>query len=119
MPTKRETRDSTDLYASTLEQLNRILVTMLSPEWDANLQEATPAQRRAALRELLRVQHARLALGNAILQEIAEDLKKNEAGLVEGQKSVQSALDRLASVSSVLTAVAGLVGVVARIVSFV
>ena len=91
---------------------------MLSPEWDASLQEATPAQRRAALRELLRVQHARLALGNAILQEIAEDLKRNEAGLVEGQKSVQSALDRLASVTSVLTAVGGLVGVVARIVTF-
>ena len=49
MPTK----DASSLYSSTLEQLNRILVAMLSPEWDASLQEATPAQRRAALRELL------------------------------------------------------------------
>jgi hypothetical protein len=121
MPTKRTTRrttrDSFDLYSSTLEQLNQILVTMLSPEWDALLQEATPTQRRAALRALLRVQHARLVLGNAILQEIAEDLKRNEAGLVEGLSSVQSALDRLASVSRVLTAVGGFVDVVARIVT--
>jgi hypothetical protein len=119
MPTTRATRDSSDLYSSTLEQLNRILVTMLSPDWDALLQEATPTRRRAALRALLRVQHARLVLGNAVLQEIAEDLKKNEAALVEGQRSVQSALDRLASVSAVLTAVGGLVDVITRIVTFV
>jgi hypothetical protein len=112
------TRDSSDLYSSTLEQLNRILVTMLSPEWDAALQEVSPTERQAALRELLRVQHARLVLGNAILQEIAEDLKENEASIVAGQEAVQSALDRLESVSKVLTAVGGLIDVVARIVTF-
>jgi hypothetical protein len=123
MPRKRATRkssdrESSDLYSSTLEQLNRILVLMLSPEWDALLQEASPTQRRAALRALLRVQTARLVLGNAVLQEIAEDMKKNEADLVAGQKAVQSALDRLASVSSVLTAISGFVNVIARIVTF-
>lgn len=111
------TRDSFDLYSSTLEQLNQILVTMLSPEWDAALQEVSPSERQAALRSMLRVQHARLVLGNAILQEIAEDLKENEASLVAGKKAVQSALDRLESVSNVLTAVSGLIDVVGRIVT--
>lgn len=111
------TTDSPDLYSSTLEQLNRILVTMLSPEWDAALQEVSPTERQAALRALLRVQHARLVLGNAILQEIADDLKENEASLVAGKEAVQSALDRLESVSKVLTAVSGLIDVVARVVT--
>lgn len=48
------------------------------PEWDAKVHAAPPDQRRQALAEVLRVQHARLLLGNAVLQDIAEELKSNE-----------------------------------------
>lgn len=109
--------DSAQLYSSTLEQLNKILLRMLSPEWDAKLQAASQQQRQAALAALLQVQHARLVLGNAILQDIAEDLKANESALVEGQSAAQDALNKLATVESVLNTVGAFVGVVGRIVA--
>jgi len=74
--------DATQLYSSTPEQLNKIIIKMTSPEWDAKVQAAPPDQRRQALVELLRVQHVRLLLGNAVLQDIAEELKSNEQVLL-------------------------------------
>lgn len=108
--------DATQLYSSTLEQLNQIIVKMTSPEWNANVQGSPPDQRQQALSELLRVQHARLVLGNEVLQDISEDLKGNEKDLLDGQAAVQAALDSLAAVQTVLTAVSSLINVVARIV---
>jgi hypothetical protein len=108
--------DATQLYSSTLEQLNQIIVKMTSPEWNANVQGSPPDQRQQALSELLRVQHARLVLGNEVLQDISEDLKGNEKDLLDGQAAVQAALDSLAMVQTVLTAVSSLINVVARIV---
>src|SRR2546429_6765846 len=70
--------DSAQIYSSTLEQLNKTVVRLTSPEWDAKVQGAPPEQRQEALAELLRVQHARLVLANAALQEIAEQLKRSE-----------------------------------------
>ncbi len=108
--------DATQLYSSTLEQLNKTITKMTSPEWDAKVQAAPPDQRQRALKELLRVQHARLVLGNAVLQEIAEKLKANEKDLLDGQRAVQAALDKLATIESVLKAVSSLISVVARII---
>jgi hypothetical protein len=108
--------DATQLYSSTLEQLNKTIIKMTSPEWDAKVQAAPADQRQAALAEILRVQHARLVLGNAILQEIVEKLKANEQALSDGQKAAQAALDKLATVESVLKTVSSLINVVARIV---
>ena len=108
--------DATQLYSSTLEQLNQIIIKMTSPEWNANVQASPPDQRQQALIEVLRVQHARLVLGNAVLQDIAEDLKANEQALLDGQAAVRAAIDALAAVQTVLTAVSSLINVVARIV---
>lgn len=108
--------DATQLYSSTLEQLNQTIIKMTSLEWDAIVQASPPDQRQQAQLGLLRVQHARLALGNAVLQEIVEKLKSNEKDLVDGQKAVQEELDKLAAVASVLRAISGLITVVARIV---
>lgn len=108
--------DATQLYSSTLEQLNQIIIKMTSPEWNANVQASPPEQRQQALGEVLRVQHARLALGNAVLQDISEDLKANEQALWDGQAAVRAAIDALAAVQTVLTAVSSLINVVARIV---
>lgn len=108
--------DATQLYSSTLEQLNNTITAMTSPQWDVLVQAATPEDRQQALSQMLSVQHARLVLGNAALQDIAEQLKANEQGLVNGQKAVQAALDKLAAVESVLNAVGSLINVVAKIV---
>jgi hypothetical protein len=108
--------DATQLYSSTLEQLNRTIVKMTSPEWDAKVQAAPPGKRQQALAELLRVQHARLVLGNAVLQDIVKDLKANEQALLDGQKAVQAALDKLTTVDSVLKSVSSLINIVAKIV---
>ena len=111
--------DSAQIYSSTLEQLNKTVVRLTSPEWDAKVQGAPPEERRQALAELLRVQHARLVLANAALQEIAEGLKANEQNLLDGQKALEGALDKLATVESVVKAVSSLINVVARIVPLV
>jgi hypothetical protein len=108
--------DAAQLYSSTLELLNATLLKMLSPEWDAKVQAASAEVRRQALVKLLQVQHARLVLGNAVLQDISQQLKSNEQGLLDGQKNLSDALASLASVESVLNTVGSLISVVARIV---
>lgn len=108
--------DATQLYSSTLEQLNQTIIRMTSPEWDAKIQASPPDQRQRALAQLLSVQHARLVLGNAVLQDIVEELKANEQGLLDCQKALQAALARLATVESVLNAVSGLITVVGKVV---
>ncbi len=111
--------DSAQIYSSTLEQLNKTVVRLTSPEWDAKVQGAPPEQRQNALAELLRVQHARLVLANVALQDIAAQLKTNEQNLLDGQKALQAELDKLATVEAVLKAVSSLVNVVARIVPLI
>lgn len=111
--------DAAQIYSSTLEQLNQIVVRLTSPDWDAKVQGAPPEQRQNALSELLRVQHARLVLGNAALQDIAQQLKANEQSLLDGQKALQAELDKLASVESVLQAISSLVNVVAKVLPLV
>ena len=108
--------DATQLYSSTLELLNATILRMLSPEWDAKVQAASPEQRQKALAEMLQVQHARLVLGNAVLQDISGQLKANEQGLLDGQKALQAALAKLATVESVLNTISSLINIVARVV---
>jgi hypothetical protein len=111
--------DSAQIYSSTLEQLNKTIVKLTSPEWDAKVQEAPPDQRQDALAELLRVQHARLVLANEALQDIADKLKANEQSLLDGQNALQAELDKLASVEAVLKTITSLINVVARIVPLI
>jgi hypothetical protein len=108
--------DAAQLYSSTLELLNATLLKMLSPAWDVKVQSSPADVRHEALVQLLKVQHARLVLGNAILQEIASSLKENEKELLNGQKALRVALDKLTTMESALNTVKSLVDVVARIV---
>lgn len=111
--------DAAQLYSSTLEILNATVLKMLSAEWDAKVQAASLKARQKALLELLSVQHARLVLSNAVLQDISQQLKANEQGLLEGQTAMQAALTKLATVESVLKTVSSLINVVARVVPLV
>jgi galactokinase len=91
--------DSAQIYSSTLEQLNKTVVKLTSPEWDAKVQ-APREERRQALAELPRVQHARSVLANAAFQEIAKELKANEQNLLDGQNVLQGELDKLTTIES-------------------
>ena len=111
--------DAAQIYSLTLQQLNKTVVRLTSPDWDAKVQGASSEQRQNALAELLRVQHARLVLGNAAMQDIAQQLKANEQSLLDGQKALQAELDKMATVESVLNAISSLVNVVAKVLPLI
>jgi hypothetical protein len=111
--------DSAQIYSQTLAQLSNTLITMTSPEWDDRLQQSSRDERQKAAILMIQTQHARLALGNAVLQDIANQLKENEEGLTAGINALSSTLNSLATVTQVLTTLAGFLSVVGRIVSLV
>ena len=108
--------DANMIYSSALEQLNLAMLAMLSEEWDTSMHTASFEDRQKAMVQLLKLQQARLAMGNAVLQEIAGKLRENEAALFEGKLELRKALDRIDDVANVLNGIAAFVGVVARIV---
>lgn len=107
--------DSSNLYSQTLSQLNETELKMTSPEGDALIQAASPADHQKAIQVLLDVHEASLALGNANLQSIAEKLKQNEKALVAGTEAVQDALNRLEKLTEILETVSTLIEIVAKI----
>ena len=111
--------DASDIYSLTLSQLDAIELSMTSPEGDALIQAALPSERQKAAQMLLDVHQARLALGNATLQSIADQLKANEQAIVAGTADVQAALSALNDLTQILSTVSNLIGVVAQIVPMV
>jgi hypothetical protein len=111
--------DPSTLYSQTLSQLGAIELSMTSPAGDALIQAAAPADHQKAIQTLLDVHEARLALGNASLQAIADKLKANEAALVAGTKAVQASLNALNNLAQILNTVSTLVGIVAQIVTLI
>jgi hypothetical protein len=111
--------DASNIYSQTLSQLNATELSMTSPQGDALIQAASPADHQKAVQTLLDVHEARLALGNATLLAIADKLKGNEQALAAGTKAVQSALNGLNNLTQLLDTVSTLIGIVAQIVPMV
>jgi len=111
--------DAASIYSMTLAQLDQTELAMTSPEGDALIQAAPPQDHKNAVEMLLDVHEARLALGNASLQAISDQLKANETGLVAGTAAVRAALNALNNVAQILNTVTTLVGLVAQIVPMV
>ena len=109
--------DMIELYTQILRQLNEAIVRMTSAEFDRLLRGATVEERQRAARQLLEVERARLVLGNAVLANIAQDLKKNEEEFEKGIASLDAALERLDNVATVLNTVSKVVSLVGRVVS--
>ena len=101
----------------TLRELREIFLKMTSAEWDIALEGKPEKTVAKAARELLRVQSARLRLGNAELANIRDKLVENEDALEKGRAQVSKAFLRLQKVKAVLDAVSSFVGVVARVVA--
>ena len=108
--------DASSLYSQTLSHLDATELRMTSPEGDALIQAASKDDHKKAVRVLLDVHQARLALGNASLQSIASKLKANEQAILDGTKAVQGALKGLNNLAQILNAVGDLIGIVAKIV---
>lgn len=104
-----------DLYSTTLSALTQARNTMLSPAWQTALDAATAADRIAASQELLRVHQSILALSNAALSDIADQMAANEQGLTQATTALTAALKNITKVQNVLQAISGVVSVVAKI----
>lgn len=92
---------------------------MTSPDGDALIQAASPADRQKAAQTLLDVHDARLALENATLQSIADKLKASEQRIVVGTEAVGSALASLNDLAQILNTVGDLLTTVGQIVTLV
>ena len=104
------------IHSSALEDLSEAMLAIVSEEWSVRISKAPFAEQVRAAVLLNELQKARLALGNALLDDIAEKLKANEEALLEGRRELRSALERVENVTKLLNGVAGMVGVVAKIV---
>jgi len=108
--------DSADLQASLLDQLNRLIVKMTSPEWDVTVQSMPDKQQKQAQKQLLLLQQARRIFSNAQLEEIAADLTANEPAIVTGQKAVQASVDSFATAETVLKTASAVLKTLAKVV---
>src|SRR5689334_13911489 len=111
--------DATQIYSQTLAQLGDTLITMTSPEWDNRLQAASADERQSAAKLMIQTQHARLAIGNAVLQDIAEKLKNHENDLTAGINALKSTFAALANVTQILNTISSFLTVVSRVVALV
>jgi hypothetical protein len=111
--------DPSNIYSQTLSQLDATELRMTSPQGDALILAASPADHQKAVQMLLDVHQARLALGNATILSIADKLKANEPAIIAGTAAVQGELNALNNLSQIMNTVGNLVGIVAQIVPMV
>jgi hypothetical protein len=105
-----------EIRRQTVSELRKVILAMMSSEWDLALEGRSEAEVVEAARSLLRAQRARLRLGSAELREIRGQLKANEEALERGRMALESALDDLGAIRIVLDAVAGFLRIVGRVV---
>lgn len=105
-----------DIESMTLKQLRATRNAMFSAQWMLALEDADPATKTDAARQMLMVNHAIMVMENKELSEIRDQLVANEAALSAGSQSLSQALANLGEVKNVLSAVTGFLGIVGRIV---
>lgn len=105
-----------DIELMTLQQLRATRKAMFSAQWMLSLQDADPATKAAAARQMLMVNHVIMVMENKDLSEIRDQLVANEAALSVGAQALSQALAELGKVKNVLSAVTGFLGTVGRVV---
>ena len=111
--------DSASIYSQMLSQLDATELRMTSPQGDALIQAASPSDHQKAIQLLLDVHEARLALGNASLQSIADQLKANEDAIRSGVAAMQAALNSLSNLTQILNTATSLIGIIAKIIPLI
>ena len=107
-----------DLQNMTLRQLRAVREDMMSAEWDLSMSAETAAVKTAAAKKLVNVERAILALENADLAAIRDQLVANEGDLLAGTEALARARQNLAKVQEVLEAVGILISIAARVAKF-
>lgn len=105
-----------EIRRQTVSELRKVVLAMMSSEWDLALDGRSEEEVSEAARTLLRAQRARLRLGSAELTKIRDALTANQEALDRGRAALERALEDLGAIRTVLDAVAGFLGVVGRIV---
>jgi hypothetical protein len=105
-----------EIRRQTVSELRRVILAMMSAEWDLALEGRSEEEVMEAARSLLQAQRARLRLGSAELREIRAELRANEEALERGRVALESALKDLHAIRTVLDAVAGFLRIIGRVV---
>lgn len=105
-----------EIRRQTVSELRKIILAMMSSEWDLALEGRSEEEVSEAARSLLRAQRARLRLGSSDLKKIREDLKANEESLERSRVALEKATADLGAIRTVLDAVAGFLRIVGRVV---
>ena len=101
----------------TVEQLRAFREKTLTIEWSMAKQDASQDDRRVAARAAIQAHQAILALGNAELENIGDQLAANGPALRKGTEELKSALKDIESLKGTLGAVKAVLSVVGKIVS--
>jgi hypothetical protein len=104
-----------DIYANALSTLTSARSVMLSPAWQATLDQQTQAVRVSAGAEMLQLQGAILALSNESLSDIATAMSANEAGLTAATAALTQALQDITQVQNVLSKITSALAILAKV----
>jgi hypothetical protein len=105
-----------DLYSAALAILTSTRSSMLSPAWQAALDQTTPGTRLLASHELIAVQQGIVALSNASLSDFADKMAAQKQDLTDCIADLNDTLQDLTQVQDVLQSVSSLITVVGKIV---
>ena len=106
----------TQLKQLTIEQLKKLLASMLSFDWLISLRDEDAETKQNAARLLSNVQLQRLQLETTAICEIGEKLKENEDALVKGKKELEDKLGDLEDLKTIIEAGSQFVQTIGRII---
>jgi len=107
------------LYSDLLAALTTARSTILSPEWQTELDQESPDVRVAAGKAGMDLQGAILTLSNANLSEIAAQMQANETDLISATNGLTQAFEDITKVQSVLSSITKAITIVGKIVTLV
>jgi hypothetical protein len=108
-----------EIRDATITQLREARTKLLSASWVLSLEGKGEKTQANAARQLMRIHHAIQKLENEELSNIRDALVANEKDLEKGTAKLGKALKNLGRVKSVLTAVNGFLGVIARVIPLI
>ena len=105
-----------EIRKASLRQLLDTRKQMMSTLWMEEIKTASEADRLAAARLLLQVQHAILEMQNAKLADIRDKLVANEKALGDGIDSLKKSLKTVENIRVAIQAVGQFLQIVGRVV---
>jgi len=107
---------ASDLYSSLLAALTAARSNILSPAWQAALDQQSPDVRIAAGKAGMDLQGAILTLSNTSLSDIAAQMQENETDLTSATNGLTQALQDITKVQSILSSITKAITIVGKIV---